>query len=123
MRTDFQVLKRWHRAGAEGQTLRFALVKAEPLTGRMHQIRVHAAHLGFPIVGDKIYGVDETCYLEFIETGWTESLAMKLLLPRQALHSQVLEVDTPEMKMRWEAPVTEDMRAFIERADAESPAI
>lgn len=106
--TEFRVLKRFERVG------RFALVEAKPLTGRMHQIRVHLAHAGFPVVGDKIYGIDETCYLEFIETGWTEPLAARLLLPRQALHSQVLEVDTPELKLRWEAPMTEDLLRFME---------
>jgi 23S rRNA pseudouridine1911/1915/1917 synthase len=115
-RTDFQVVRKWQGAGSREQGMRFALLKAEPLTGRMHQIRVHAAHLGYPIVGDKIYGADEGCYLEFIETGWTESLAMRLLLPRQALHSQVLEVDTPEVKLRWEAPVTADLEHFMEVA-------
>ena len=107
--TGFHVRQRW------GQERRFSLVEAKPLTGRMHQIRVHLSHLGFPIVGDKIYGVDESCYLEFIETGWTESLSAKLLLPRQALHSQVLEVDTPEVKLRWEAPLTQDLHDFQNR--------
>ena len=37
-------------------------------------MRVHLAALGYPIVGDKIYGPDENCYLRFIETGWTEEL-------------------------------------------------
>jgi 23S rRNA pseudouridine1911/1915/1917 synthase len=106
--TEFRVERRWERGH------RFALVEAKPLTGRMHQIRVHLAHAGFPIVGDKIYGLDESCYLEFVETGWTEGLAQRLLLPRQALHSAVLEVDTPEVKQRWEAPMTKDLASFIE---------
>ena len=108
-RTAFRVARRFQR-----EDRRFALVEAKPHTGRMHQIRVHLAHLGFPIVGDKIYGVDEACYLEFIQTGWTSGLAEKLLLPRQALHSQVLEVDTPEFQLRWEAPLTEDLQQFIQ---------
>lgn len=105
--TDFFVVKRWERAGRA-----FSLIQAKPLTGRMHQIRVHLAHLSFPIVGDKIYGVDENCYLEFIETGWTDSLAERLLLPRQALHSQVLTMETPELRLQWEAPLTEDLARF-----------
>ena len=113
--TAFRVVRRWEQAGQ-----RFSLVEAKPLTGRMHQIRVHVAHLGFPIVGDKIYGVDEACYLEFIETGWTAALAVKLLLPRQALHSAALEVDTPELKLRWEAPLTEDLAAFAQVGETPS---
>jgi 23S rRNA pseudouridine1911/1915/1917 synthase len=116
--TEFHVIRRWERGKAQGaggkeQGNHFALIEATPLTGRMHQIRVHLAHLGFPIVGDKIYGTDETCYLEFVETGWTEALAAKLLLPRHALHSHVLEVDTPDLKLRWEAPLTEDLQGFL----------
>ncbi len=107
--TGFRVLKRWEGTGG-----RFAVVEARPHTGRMHQIRVHLSHLGFHIVGDKIYGLDENCYLKFIETGWTESLASRLLLPRQALHSQVLTVETPELNLRWEAPLTEDLVAFCQ---------
>lgn len=109
--TGFRVLNRW--VSAEG---RFSVVEAQPHTGRMHQIRVHLAHLGFPIVGDKIYGLDENCYLEFIETGWTESLAARLLLPRQALHSQVLTVETPELNLRWQAPLTEDLGSFCQQS-------
>ena len=39
--------------------------------GASTRSRVHLAHTGHPVVGDKIYGPDEGCYLEFIETGWT----------------------------------------------------
>ena len=70
----------------------FALVRCRPHTGRMHQIRVHLKQAGHPLVGDKIYGPDERCYLEFIDTGWTEDLAEILLLPRQALHCHRMAV-------------------------------
>jgi 23S rRNA pseudouridine1911/1915/1917 synthase len=105
--THFRVLKKWQAS------TKFSLIEAKPHTGRMHQIRVHLAHLGFPMVGDKIYGVDESCYLEFIETGWTESLAAKLLLPRQALHSQGLELADPYGTLAWEAALAEDLEKFI----------
>ena len=84
-----------------------SLLSAMPVTGRMHQIRVHAAWSGYPLVGDKIYGVDDGCYLEFIETGWTESLENRLLMPRHALHAWRLSFDEPGA--RWECPVPEDI--------------
>ena len=91
---------------------RFSLVRARPVTGRMHQIRVHLAHIGHPIVGDKIYGPDEENYLTFIETGWSSALEKSLLLPRHALHSEVLEVDGEE-RHRWRAPLAADLAAGL----------
>lgn len=78
----------------------------------MHQIRVHLEHLGFPVVGDKIYGGDESCYLEYIETGWTPALEKKLLLPRQALHSLRMEVGDAQGILAWEVPLAADMQEF-----------
>jgi 23S rRNA pseudouridine1911/1915/1917 synthase len=89
---------------------RFALVRAFPETGRMHQIRVHLAHAGHPVVGDKIYGPDEGCYLEFIRTGWTPELANRLLLPRHALHSTVLRL--PDAGLAWQSPLAPDLAAW-----------
>ena len=87
-RTRLAVARRFERGGE-----RFALVRAYPETGRIHQIRVHLAHAGHPVVGDKIYGPDEGCYLEFIETGWTPALARVLLMERHALHAHRLTFD------------------------------
>jgi 23S rRNA pseudouridine1911/1915/1917 synthase len=89
---------------------RFSLVHAIPKTGRTHQIRVHLASLGHPIVGDKIYGPDEKHYLEFIETGWTPSLERKLLLPRHALHSARLAIGD---EYQWTAQLPADLSRFI----------
>lgn len=103
-RTDFAVERRFTRN--DGQ---FAVVRAIPATGRTHQIRVHLSSLGHAIVGDKLYGPDENLYLEFIETGWTQALEEKLLLPRHALHSSVLSVGESE---RWTSPLAPDLAAF-----------
>lgn len=63
-----------------------AVVEACPHTGRTHQIRVHLAHAGYPVVGDKLYAKGSKHYLEFIAAGWTPGLAEALWLPRHALH-------------------------------------
>jgi len=104
-RTGFRVLERFE-AG-------LTLVEARPVTGRMHQIRVHLHHLGLPMVGDKLYGRDDRCYLEFIETGWTPALQKRLLMPRQALHSRRLEIEAEDFHGSWEAPLP-DFLAMIE---------
>ena len=107
-RTRFRVERRFRRASSAGE--QFALVRAFPETGRMHQIRVHLTHSGFPIVGDKIYGPDEGCYLEFIDTGWTPSLAARLLLPRHALHSTALAFEGAGLA--WESPLAPDLASW-----------
>jgi 23S rRNA pseudouridine1911/1915/1917 synthase len=91
----------------------FAVVRAIPKTGRTHQIRVHIASLGHPIVGDKIYGPNERLYLEFIETGWTEALAKQLLLPRHALHSTKLAI---EGEHEWRNALPDDLARFCSGA-------
>ncbi|MEO7932048.1 MAG: RluA family pseudouridine synthase [Chthoniobacterales bacterium] len=106
--TDFEVLERFLGPGS----IPLSLVRAIPLTGRTHQIRVHAAHLGFPLLGDKIYGADEGCYLDFIETGWTETLAARLLHPRHALHSAFLSL--PELGLEWRSPLPADLQKIVD---------
>ncbi len=98
----------------------FTLARIVTETGRKHQIRAHAHWLGYPIVGDKIYGPDDRLYLEFIDGGWTEALAAKLLLPRQALHCAEIDLRPAGMEHVFAAPLAEDMRAFwAERATAD----
>ena len=89
---------------------KFSLIRAIPHTGRTHQIRVHLASLGHPIVGDKIYGPDEQLYLRFIENGWTSELKRHLLLPRHALHSTRLAI---EGEYEWTSLLPPDLAEFI----------
>lgn len=103
-RTGFEVLR---RCGDK------ALLRCSPHTGRMHQIRVHAACLGYPLVGDKIYGGDESCYLDFIATGWTPDLQRRLLLPRHALHACRLTFPWLGREITVESPLPQDMAELL----------
>lgn len=64
-----------------------SLLRVRLESGRLHQIRVHLSWLGYPVLGDKLYGHDDRCYLEFIEHGWTEKLAQCLGPNHHALHA------------------------------------
>ena len=111
--TEFQVIEKF-----ENHHGVFSLVQAKPLTGRTHQIRVHAAHAGHSVVGDKIYGPSEDFYLEFIQTGWTTSLAERLLLPRHALHSAGLALDWNGSLLEWHSGLPTDLAAFLDSPPA-----
>ena len=105
--TEFFVERRFKRSTSSGD--RFSVIRAIPRSGRTHQIRVHLASIGHPIVGDKIYGPDEQLYLRFIDTGWTHELEEKLLLPRHALHSAKLAI---ENEHAWTSTLPPDLAEF-----------
>jgi len=87
-------------------------VRVQLETGRTHQIRVHLAHAGFPLVGDRVYGGRLT-----LPRGATEELRQALRdFPRQALHAARLEFDHPVggKPVACAAPLPADMVALLD---------
>lgn len=92
----------------------YALVRCKLLTGRQHQIRLHLALLGTPVVGDKLYGPDERLHALGADGKLTEDDWALLEMPRQALHAYRYELPHA---ITWEpldlrAPMPTDMREF-----------
>ena len=90
----------------------FTLARVVTETGRKHQIRAHAQWMGHSLVGDKIYGPDVRLFLDFIDHGWTDALAEKLLLRRQALHCAEIDLTQSGVEMIFTAPLPADLREF-----------
>ena len=88
-----------------------SLVQVQPQTGRLHQIRATLCSLGFPVVGDKLYGVDDNFFLKFISDELTAVDQTKLRMKRQALHAKELHIHHPATgkALCFTAPLPEDM--------------
>ena len=90
-----------------------SLLRLQAHTGRLHQLRVHLAHIGHPVIGDKIYGPDSNLYLKFIAEGWTTEHQRVLGLMRHALHAHELRFSWNGAEQVFAAPVPDDMRSLV----------
>jgi 23S rRNA pseudouridine955/2504/2580 synthase/23S rRNA pseudouridine1911/1915/1917 synthase len=95
-----------------------SVVAAWPRTGRMHQIRATLHGLGFPVAGDKIYGVDPGIFVRFCRNEMTAEDRRRLRLERQALHAAELQFRHPrtrrELAFRLDLPA--DMAHLLKKA-------
>jgi 23S rRNA pseudouridine1911/1915/1917 synthase len=105
--TRFRRLERWRSAD---------LLEAELDTGRTHQIRVHLAHRGHPVVGDRVYGEARERGFSGTSRAWARELASRV--PRQFLHATELKFSHPTSgdEMTMSAPLPADLEAVAEWA-------
>lgn len=90
----------------------FSILDVAPVTGRKHQIRIHLAHAGHPIVGDKLYGGDEGRYLRLVGRALTDEDRRALMLPHHALHARQLTIAWRGRVRDWRAPLPAALAAF-----------
>lgn len=112
--TDYDVVQRFARVEGE-----FTWLKLLPHTGRKHQIRIHLAHIGHPIVGDKLYGGDEDLYLALVEDRLTDEQRKRLMLPHHALHARMVSFQWRGGEMVFQAELEEWFTKFLAAADSE----
>lgn len=119
-------IKRWVVPGGQfAETMfevedtapRGVLLRAHPRTGRTNQIRIHAAHAGLPLYGDKLYHDDEEVFLEFFAQGPTANVVRRAGFSRVCLHAHALTFSHPVTKaeVRVECPLPPDLEDFWQR--------
>lgn len=96
-----------HKLKDDGDT---SLISARPKTGRLHQIRAHLAHIGHPVVGDKLYIGRGQAYMKAVRREMNEDDLKALGADRQLLHAWKLTLNHPRTgsRMTFTAPVPDD---------------
>jgi RluA family pseudouridine synthase len=94
----------------------YALALAFPKSGRQHQIRLHAAEHGYPLLGDKLYNGDPSIFMRFKDKEATAEDHELMQIPRQALHALALRLPYPEGKKLtlFRAPLPPDLITWLE---------
>ncbi len=112
-RTGVRVERRFE-ADVPWRGPRLALVRCLPHTGRQHQLRVHLAASGHPIVGDKIYGPCDRYFADFADGKLADEARAELVLPRHALHAAAIALPHPRTgaPLRVEAPLPPELAAL-----------
>lgn len=99
----------------------YTLSEVKIITGRKHQIRAHAQWMGHCVVADKIYGPDETLYLDFVEKGFTPEMAKILPMRRQALHAYEVDFSKVFENIAFRAPLQGDFLEFMDEKQIPLP--
>lgn len=101
-KTDYEIIKRF-----PGLTL----IRAKLHTGRTHQIRVHMTHIGYPLVGDPVYGKKIPKNKAYTEELWQELNKF----PRQALHAEILAFKHPitQEELNFQSELPEDFKNLL----------